>query len=150
MKFTSGLYAICLTKDRAVLRDGAGAVHRRLAGDNVVGWAAGAGTTRHATVVARPFQISALKVGVIEQIEEVHAEFQVIALMNLPVLGQLHVDVAGIGAGTRSATGCTDRADLITNKGERVRIEELIAVCPGVAIDTGCIRPLIVAEPCSC
>ena len=69
-----------------------------LAGDDVVGRAAGrcrAAADQVAGAEAGSFELVTEEVRMVEQVEEVHAELQVEALVEGPVLCQLHIDVAG-------------------------------------------------------
>ena len=73
-------------------------------GDNIIGWTArraiGPVSTsaeeRSGWIISRAFQVRAVKVGVVEEIEEVHAELDSVLLLDVPVLCQLAVEV-GVG-----------------------------------------------------
>ena len=69
--------------------------------DDVIGWAARCAARRGCTsavdttgwVERRPFQVVAVEVGVVEEVEEVHAELDPEAFFHRPVLRQLGVHI---------------------------------------------------------
>src|SRR5271170_7194254 len=82
----------------------------------------------------------------VQEIEEVHRELYPIALLDLPVLGQLEIQVRrrGAKAGTARFNTRSNRAEVISHKSEEAGVEDLRALLARVA---GCAsnrqRPVI-------
>src|SRR6185437_5071686 len=119
------------------------------AGDHVVGWAArlsawSATLHRRRSAAAkygarrskaRAFEVGALKVCVIEEVEEVHAELDPVFLLHIPVLRQLGVHVGGwhVVAGATGRQVRREGSDCVSNQRKVVGIQNLVPVPAGVA-----------------
>jgi len=118
---------------------------RRGAGDDVVGWTAGQSALNRGSSavdtasgsVARSLQIAAVEVGVIEEVEEVHAELDPETFLHVPVLRQLGIHVCGwrAEAGTAGRQVGGEGPNRIPDQGEVVRVQDLVLASPGIAAD---------------
>lgn len=82
----------------------------------------------------------------IEDVEEIHAELDVVVVAELPIFGELHIKVPGAGAMAPSPACCAHGAQLVADQSERVWIEDLIPVLARVAVNACSIRAFIIAE----
>src|SRR5215470_3278006 len=104
---------------------------------------------RQARRVVTGLEAAGAEVGMVEEVEEVHAELHAEALFEVPVLDHLYVEDPGIGAVANTAGShlgvCS--AKMIADQSERCRIQDLAAAHTGIAIDAGNERAVVVVEP---
>ena len=95
---------------------------------------------------ADALELVAEEVRMIKEVEEVHAEFDVVAFLDVPVFGELHVHVAVVGPEAIAARGIADGTENVANKSERSGIQNLSAIIPGVATYASDIGALVISK----
>ena len=86
----------------------------------------------------------------VEEVEEVHAELEVEPLVEDPILGELHVNVAIVRTEAVAAGRVANGADSETGEGEGAGVQDLLTVFACIAASTGDVRTLVVAEARTC
>src|SRR5260370_21978802 len=90
-------------------------------------------------------QAVGVEVRMVEEVEEVNAELHAIVFLEVPVLGQLHINVPGIRA-KASATSHhlgISSAKMVANQGEGCGVQDLIAVGLVIAADASSKWPIV-------